>query len=283
MLLTRKGYRGWLLTSAASLVVLIAQAVPVSADGPPQSSAHVPIATDPTRPPQGPTVRKPPANGGTGHATDILVGRHQVQLKPALWLTYYKVVDETAWCCPVDLCGYYMEPTHSDAAVLMAGYEHDICDQLSIVTQSMVDFDIDWLASLQRKTVYRAELRYVEEPEVERSVGGGQMSVFNCATHLVPSNGSYWMWLAQTQSPGVHAMNSDAIQYFPLPLQDERAIDVAGGPVNLTSMVTRWLAFPNDNAGFALIGDTLSTDGDHDACYSKISNLTLTLDYEVLP
>ena len=47
-------------------------------------------------------------------------------------------------------------------------------------------------------------------------------------------------------------------------------------------MVLRELTYWRHYAGFALLGDTLSTDGDHDACWSKLNNFELLLDYEVL-
>ena len=98
------------------------------------------------------------------------------------------------------------------------------------------------------------------------------------------ADNGYWTWIASIRPLHTHLynVNSDANGVFPLPMDSDHMLDVGGAPVNLTSLVLRELAFTRQYAGFALLGDTLSTDGDHDACWSKVSNFELLLDYQVL-
>ena len=265
--------------------LLLGGALAAAAAGPPQEAAPALTqatpseAADRSRPPQAPGVPRPPADR-TGGAIDTLPGRHLVRLTPSEWLTLARF-EEHPGLIPVDLCGRGLGDTFADEPVVLAGYDHGACDgALDAAFQGFVRFDLGRLAGLGRTTVYRAELRYREEPGTERAPGGGALSVFQCATRLAPALDPAWLPASHVRPGRGHW--ADSAGAFPLATDDARGLTPPLGRVDLTPSVLGWLAYPGSNLGLAFAGDTLSLDGDRDACTSTLRDLELWVDYEVL-
>ncbi|HZU04953.1 MAG TPA: hypothetical protein VFB73_03190 [Chloroflexota bacterium] len=102
--------------------------------------------------------------------------------------------------------------------------------------ETAIWFDLDWLTHIPHKLIEHADLQY-DEALYERNV-----SVFNCATRLSPVTA---LWPPHPAGP---------VPSLP-PVDDSLMVTASGAPLAVTAQVTRWVAYPGSNFGWALRGD----------------------------
>jgi hypothetical protein len=219
---------------------------------------NVPLPTSTATPAPLPQVLDAPRTHPPVPQTRDAPGEHMLTLRPDGSGTWFIFQDHTGFPWPWDsgLCAQGTGRPHE----LLVGYNNS--EDCSSAFETAVWFDLDWLTNIPHKLIERAELWY-DEALQERNV-----SVFNCATRLSPVTAD---WPRQPAGP------DPAL----LPVDDALTVP-AGPPIDVTAQVTRWIAYPGSNYGWAIRGDDESLQDNDRACIATLTNVHLVLRYNVL-
>lgn len=207
----------------------------------------------------------------------LRMGRHTISRQPVtvrrLWVRY---AGQGSASGPRGACVAYERPgADADPETLMVGYEHVSGGCVAgVIYQTAFKFDFSDLyqftstASAGALEVVRADLAWDNEPGVHRSdagVPGGDRSCIGRIGLLFPG--------PQHNLADQRGLIADYELYAGVIYKSHEVPDFR---------VERMMRYPSDNNGFLLRGSEESLfEADNSACISRVSNVKLTVTYDI--